>query len=82
MISYSSKHKAITFDRDHYCKNREIYEQVTKMFGSSIDPQPRWKWQQVFGYTTVEFVNIEDYKKFFKWVRANRKSLRYNGIQA
>jgi len=82
MISYSSKQKAITFDRDHYSKSREIYEQLSNMFGSSIMDRPNWKWRQVFGYTTITFVSTEDYKKFFKWVRANRKSLRYNGIQA
>jgi len=78
MISFDITDKSVTFDRDHYCKHREIYERCTQDFGSSIDLNPRWKWQQIFGYTTIWFNSLEDYRAFSKWVRKNRKSLVYN----
>lgn len=53
---------AVTLDRSYYSKSDQIFKYLKEMFGSEYTVS------QMFGYTTIRFVDEEKLKEFNEWV--------------
>jgi len=76
--------RRVDLDRSYYSKQSEMYSWCLANFGSSVsgqtiqqltDPQYRWAYTTVFGYTHFEFRDDEDYILFvLRWVKNDATS--------